>query len=77
LAKLLSIQGVFTTSNKIYSILVEAAGYSNVILNQEIKTAFDITYGDVSGDGNITAGDATLILRYVVGLIQMFPVEVQ
>ncbi|WHH57904.1 dockerin type I domain-containing protein [Petroclostridium sp. X23] len=48
-----------------------------MILNQEIKTAFDITYGDVSGDGNITAGDATLILRYVVGLIQMFPVEVQ
>ncbi len=31
--------------------------------------------GDVSGDGNVTAYDAILILQYVVGLIAEFPVE--
>jgi hypothetical protein len=30
---------------------------------------------DVSGDGAVTAGDATLILRYIVGFITEFPVE--
>jgi len=30
--------------------------------------------GDVSGDGNVTAYDAALILKFVVGLIDKFPV---
>jgi len=31
--------------------------------------------GDLSGDGSVTAFDASLILQFVVGLIQTFPVE--
>ena len=34
-------------------------------------TAGEPLYGDVSGDGNITAYDASLILRVVVGLLQL------
>ena len=38
--------------------------------NYEIVSA-----GDVSGDGNITAYDASLVLQYVVGLIELSPKE--
>ena len=34
-----------------------------------------ILYGDVSDDGNITAYDASLVLQYVVGLIELLPDE--
>jgi hypothetical protein len=34
-----------------------------------------LPYGDVTGDGNITAGDASAILQYVVGITQSIPVE--
>ncbi len=32
-------------------------------------------FGDVSGDGSISAFDASLILRFVVGIIDSFPVD--
>ena len=30
-------------------------------------------YGDVSGDGTVSAGDASLVLRYVVGIVTTLP----
>jgi hypothetical protein len=30
---------------------------------------------EVSGDGNLTAADASLILRFIVGLLVRFPIE--
>jgi hypothetical protein len=34
-----------------------------------------IVYGDVNGDGEVTAADATMVLRAVVGLITLDPVQ--
>ena len=47
-------------------------GYSVVL---EIPEECECQPGDVSGDGDITAFDASLILQYVVGLINIFPCE--
>ena len=38
-------------------------------------TGTQFPIGDVSGDGSVTAYDASLILQFVVGLIDTFPVE--
>ena len=44
--------------------------YSN-----EASATTPINYGDISGDGNITAYDASLALQYVIGLIELSPDE--
>lgn len=36
---------------------------------------FNLRYGDVSDDGNVTAHDASLVLQYVVGLIELSPAQ--
>ena len=41
----------------------------------EITGTADILIGDLSGNGYVTAQDAALILQYVIGLIDHFPVE--
>jgi len=40
-----------------------------------LKKIAPFPVGDVSGDGRVTAYDAVLILQYVVGIIDRFPVE--
>ena len=50
--------------------------------SNEISESVEITLipicnpGDVSGDGTISAYDAALILQFVVGIIDVFPVEI-
>ena len=51
----------------------EPLGGFSVVL--EIPEECECQPGDVSGDGTISAFDATLILQYVVGLINIFPYE--
>jgi len=59
---------------------ITAVGITENELNSLWAFAFTedipvIRHGDVSGDGNVTAYDASLILQYCVGLITQFPVE--
>lgn len=63
------ISGTLTiTSNDPDSPTTEIA----IIGNAKLRT---FHFGDVSGDGSISAFDASLILRFVVGIIDRFPVD--
>ena len=53
-------------------ILGAAANDDSIIWWEHIRTPIP---GDVSGDWTVSAHDAALILQYVVGLIDTFPVE--
>ena len=41
----------------------------------DISAKSSLLVGDVSGDGTVSAYDAALILKFVVGLIDKFPIE--
>ncbi|WHH57905.1 carboxypeptidase regulatory-like domain-containing protein [Petroclostridium sp. X23] len=58
---------------------IDTAGNQSDVYTETytIQIAPAVTYGDVSGDGQITAGDATLILRSVVGLATLSATQTQ
>ena len=40
-----------------------------------VPTEMESSFGDVDGDGKVTAIDANLIRKFAVGIINTFPVE--
>ncbi|MBM3236244.1 hypothetical protein FJZ31_08090 [Candidatus Poribacteria bacterium] len=67
--------GAGTTTLDLFDIQVGDANANPIsvdVIDSSITVA-PILYGDVSGDGNITAYDASLVLRYVVGSIELSP----
>jgi hypothetical protein len=52
------------TNPVVYTVVAQDGSTQDYTVTAEVLK----TYGDVSGDGRVTAGDATLVLRYIVGL---------
>ena len=55
-------------------VALTQAGHQYKIENNPLISVIS-RYGDVDGDGNITAYDATLVLQHIVGLITLSPVQ--
>jgi hypothetical protein len=63
-------------SNGIYSIIVQVMDDSFAVVNDTAKIRVNI-YGDVSGNGSISSFDASLILRHVVGIDTLKPLQIR
>ena len=57
------------------TLTIESNDPNSPTLEIPILAVTKFHVGDVSGDGSVTAFDAALILQFVVGLIDTFPVE--
>lgn len=67
--------GAGTTALDLFDVQVGDASANPISVNiiGGSITVESILYGDISGDGEVTAYDASLVLQHVVGLIELSP----
>lgn len=65
----LSFAPVFADANKTFTVSVVATdGTASDTTTAQVTVDYPVEKGDVGGDGNIASDDASMILKYVVGL---------